>query len=94
MDVALVELMEDLVLVVDNAAEGAGLVIATGQKTGQVLKTVSIGETGKSLPSTACHHAKHVWSLGPLGRPVLDQGHQHVILVAVPVCFFFSFRLG
>ena len=71
MDVALVELMEDLVLVVDNAAEGAGLVIATWQKTGQVLETVSIGETRKSLPSTACHHAKHVWSLGPLGRPVL-----------------------
>ena len=70
MDIALVELMEDLVLVVDNAAEGAGLVIATWQKTGQVLETVSIGETGKGLPSTACHHAKHVWSLGPLGRPV------------------------
>ena len=30
MNVALVELMEDLVLIVDNAAEGAGLVITTG----------------------------------------------------------------
>ena len=45
MNVALVELMEDLVLIVDNAAEGAGLVIATGQKAGQILQTVSIGET-------------------------------------------------
>ena len=45
MNVALVELMEDLVLVVDNAAEGAGLVIATGHEAGQVLQAVSVGET-------------------------------------------------
>ena len=45
MNVALVELMEDLVLIVDNAAEGAGLVIATGQEAGQVLQAVSVGET-------------------------------------------------
>ena len=45
MNVALVELMEDLVLVVDNAAEGAGLVIATGHEAGKVLQAVSVGET-------------------------------------------------
>ena len=45
MNVTLVELMEDLVLVVDNTAEGAGLVIATRQEAGKVLKAVSVCET-------------------------------------------------
>jgi len=45
MNVTLVELMEDLVLVVDNAAEGAGLVIATRQEAGKVLQAVSVCET-------------------------------------------------
>ena len=44
MDVALVELMEDGVLVVDDAPEGAGLVVAAGQEAGQVLETVSVCE--------------------------------------------------
>ena len=43
MYVALVEVMKDLVLVVNNATESAGLVIATGQKAGQVLQTFSVG---------------------------------------------------
>ena len=44
MNVALVKLMEDGVLVVDDAPEGAGLVVAAGQEAGQVLEAVSVCE--------------------------------------------------
>ena len=44
MNVALVELMENGVLVVDDAPEGAGLVVAAGQEAGQVLEAVSVCE--------------------------------------------------
>ena len=60
--------MEDLVLVVGGALEGAGLVVPAGHEAGDGLEAVSVCQAGESLPSTLGHHADQVRALGPLWR--------------------------
>ena len=65
-DVAGRHLVEDGVLVVDGAVEGAGLVVTTGDQAGQSLETVSVSQTGQALTATLSHHAHQVRA----GRPL------------------------
>ena len=60
--------MEQGVLVVDCAVEGAGLVVSTGHQTGQSLETISVSETGPHLRATLGHHTHQVRAGGPLRR--------------------------
>ena len=60
--------MEDLVLVVGGALEGAGLVVPAGHEAGDGLEAVSVCQAGESLPPTPGHHAGQVWALCPLRR--------------------------
>ena len=57
--------MEDLVLVVGGALEGAGLVVPAGHEAGDGLEAVSVCQAGESLPPTPGHHAGQVWALVP-----------------------------
>ena len=59
-DVAGRHLVEDGVLVVDGAVEGAGLVVTTGDQAGQSLETVSVSQTGQALTAALSHHAHQV----------------------------------
>ena len=65
-DVAGRHLVEEFVLVVESAVEGAGLIVSTGDQTGQGLETVPVSETGQSLPAALSHHTDQVWADCPL----------------------------
>ena len=52
--------MEDVVLVVGGAVEGAGLVVTTGEQAGDRLEAVSVCETGQGLLAALGHHAHQV----------------------------------
>ena len=58
--------MEQLVLVVDCAVEGAGLVVSTGHQAGEGLEAISVREAGQGLPATLSHHTEQVRALCPL----------------------------
>ena len=52
--------MEDVVLVVGGAVEGAGLVVTTGGQAGDRLEAVSVCETGQGFLAALGHHAHQV----------------------------------
>ena len=52
--------MEDVVLVVGGAVEGAGLVVTTGGQAGDRLEAVPVGEAGQGLLAALGHHAHQV----------------------------------
>ena len=49
--------MEDVVLVVGGAVEGAGLVVTAGGQAGDRLEAVSVCETSQGLLAALGHHA-------------------------------------
>ena len=67
-DVAGRQPVEDLVLVVGAALEGADLVVPARHEAGDGLEAVSVCQAGESLQPTLGHHAGQVWALGPLRR--------------------------
>ena len=57
--------MEDLVLVVGGALEGAGLVVPAGHEAGDGLEAVSVCQAGESLPHTPSSCRPGLGSVSP-----------------------------